>query len=697
MSVETLSQSVQNILDEATREASLRLQAEVSLFFLVKEGKSALVAWNGCEAGKLQVNLDSIIEELTTEQQLSLHVNRESTTHQEIVSILKTLGLRSSWLFPIRSNEDVLGIWLIASKNEISFQKDDEYLFQKLVENISLTMQKERLFNENLHYRRESEAIQKIGTDISQYLDIDQVLEVIVEKACELLNAEISYLALADEEAQMIRVRITHGTRGEALRTLTHKYGEGVGGMVAVTHKPVIVDNYPEGDWPKPHGAPSLIATENIVSAMCVPMVTRRGLVGVLYVASRFEAGFTQAHLDLLLALGTQAAIAIENARLYDEQKASAQSLRAIITNNERLLGLVLDNQGLQGIADTLSDLVHCPILVEDNRFHILCSSFHGCPDTDPLEIQALQVSFLDFWQNPEQNKNLDILRNTRHSIRIPVNPQNGDAYSRIVVPIVAGAGLVGYVSAIEIKKPLDAQKYSTVEQTSIVFALEFVKQQAARTNLLQHVIAAQEEERMRIARELHDETSQALTALIIGLDTTSLALSVNSQEAGKRLSATKSITEGLLKEIQRIIADLRPSLLDDLGLVPAIAWYGEQRLKPLGIEFTLEGNALSGRLPPSMETALFRVVQEAITNITRHACASSVVIRLDVIDNDLILKVTDNGKGFDLQIMQSPNSFGKPLGLWGMQERIRILEGEVDIQTTPGKGTTINVRVPMP
>lgn len=697
MPAEEISQLLQKTFDEATQTASLRLHAGVSMLFLIKDEKPILIAWKGCDADKLKVNVNNIVEEFVSRKQSILKVSQESDTHQEIASILKTLGLRSSWLFPIRAVDNVLGIWLIASKNNLAFQEDDDLLFQKLVDNLSLTLQMDKLSIENLHYRRESEAIRKIGTEISQYLDIDQVLEVIVEKACELLNAEISYLALADDESQMIRVRITHGARGDALQTLTHKYGEGVGGMVAVTHKPVIVDNYPEGNWPKPHGTPSLIATENIVSAMCVPMVTRRGLVGVLYVASRFQAGFSQAHLDLLHALGTQAAIAIENARLYDEQRASAKSLRAIITNNESLLSLVLENQGLQGIADTLSDLVHCPILVEDSRFQFLSLSFHGYPEAAPSEIQSLQTSFTDFWQNPEQDKYLEMLRNTRHSIRIPKNPKLGHYYSRIIVPIVAGIGLLGYVSVIETGQPLDAQKFSTVEQASIVFALEFVKQEAARTNLLQHVITAQEEERKRIARELHDETSQALTALMIGLDTTSLALSVNSHEAANRLSAAKSVTEGLLKDIQRIITDLRPSLLDDLGLVPAIAWYGEQRLKPLGIALNLEGNALENRLPPKMETALFRIVQEAIANVIRHARATEVSVRMDLQDNDLTLQITDNGVGFDAQVLQSPNSLGKAIGLWGIQERVRILEGEFNLQTAPGKGTAIIINVPMP
>lgn len=689
-------QNMMDVVRDATRQACERLHMDASLIFLPSGKKFTLAASHGCKVRHPVISAQSTAIQTLQGCESSIRWNRNSDTDRELGGILDSLELENGLLVPLLEDGKLDGIWLVAARAEHPIGEGEELVLGTLAQNLILTTENLFLSTENLHYHHEMEALYKITGEVSQLRDIDQVLEVIVDMACNLLDAEISYLALADDDAQMIRVRVTHGTRGDALRSLTHKYGEGVGGTVAVTGMPVIVNNYPQGEWPKPPGIPDLVATEDIISSLCVPMRTRRGLVGVLYAASRHEAAFNQSHLELLQALGTSAAIAIENARLYDEQKASAESLRAAITTNERLLNLVLDNQGLQGIADTLSDLVQRPILVEDSRFRTLCLSFHGVSETDQAEIQSLQNSSVSFWHNPELRKSLDALQNTRHSLRVPQNPPLGNYHSRIIVPIVAGEGLVGYVSVLETDQPLNEQKYSTVEQASIVFALEFVKEEAARTNLLQHVITAQEEERKRIARELHDETSQALTALMVGFDTISLALTVNPQEAASRLNATKSITEGLLKDIQRIITDLRPSLLDDLGLVPAIAWYGEQRLKPLGIALNLEGNALENRLPSSMETALFRIVQEAIANVIRHAHASEVSVRMDIQDSDLTLQITDNGMGFDAQVLQSPNSLGKAIGLWGIQERVRILQGEFNLQTAPRKGTAITIHVPM-
>lgn len=219
------------------------------------------------------------------------------------------------------------------------------------------------------------------------------------------------------------------------------------------------------------------------------------------------------------------------------------------------------------------------------------------------------------------------------------------------------------------------------------------------RGELLHRVISVQEDERKRIARELHDETSQGLTALMVGLDTVRMGLAQDVQKANAHLRNCNSIAETLLKNIHRLIADLRPTLLDDLGLVPAIEWYGEQRLKPIGITLQLDQTSLKslkGRLPPSIETALFRIVQEAITNIVRHAQAKVVTVRLARLDKCVILQIADDGQGFEPQLLQLFDPHGKGLGLRGMQERTSILGGEFDLQTAPGRGTIITVRVPL-
>jgi signal transduction histidine kinase len=161
-------------------------------------------------------------------------------------------------------------------------------------------------------------------------------------------------------------------------------------------------------------------------------------------------------------------------------------------------------------------------------------------------------------------------------------------------------------------------------------------------------------------------------------------------------LQSCRSIAENLLGNIHRLIADLRPTLLDDLGLVPAIAWYGEQRLKPLGIAFRMDEDGVTSRLPPMLETAFFRIAQEAITNAARYAKASSVTVRLGHAYGYVTLEIADDGQGFDPQALDPSQSRGQGLGLRGMQERANILGGELRLEAAPGQGTTIIVCVPV-
>lgn len=221
------------------------------------------------------------------------------------------------------------------------------------------------------------------------------------------------------------------------------------------------------------------------------------------------------------------------------------------------------------------------------------------------------------------------------------------------------------------------------------------IREEQHRARLLHNVITAHEDERNRIARELHDETSQSLTALIVGSNTACMALDKNDPKAKTHLENVKSIAEGMLLEIHRLIADLRPSSLDDLGLGPAILSYGETRLKPSGVALYLQSEGIDGRLPSILETPLFRIVQEAFTNIIRHSCATRVDVGLKFCGDTLYLHIADNGKGFDLAEL-SQDSQGKGFGLQGMQERVRMLNGEFEIRTAPGQGTEIIIQVPI-
>jgi signal transduction histidine kinase len=225
----------------------------------------------------------------------------------------------------------------------------------------------------------------------------------------------------------------------------------------------------------------------------------------------------------------------------------------------------------------------------------------------------------------------------------------------------------------------------------------ELQKKEALRSELLRKVISVQEEERRRIARELHDETSQALTALILSLETTSQAVPPDGAALRNKLHESETVARGLLENVHRLIFDLRPSVLDDLGLVAAIRWYAETRLEPMGTRVHLETEGDERRLPSPIETAIFRVAQEALTNVARHAEAENVAISLSFQNGMVRVEVEDDGKGFDVAAIERGADSTRGLGLLGMRERVGLLDGSVAIDSEPNSGTAISIEVPVP
>jgi two-component system, NarL family, sensor histidine kinase UhpB len=212
-------------------------------------------------------------------------------------------------------------------------------------------------------------------------------------------------------------------------------------------------------------------------------------------------------------------------------------------------------------------------------------------------------------------------------------------------------------------------------------------------------IINAQEEERKRIARELHDETSQVLTSLLISLAI--LEESIQTEQARKRIADTRALAHQTLRAIRSLSIDLRPSALDDLGLLPALRWYFKEYQQKCLIEVEFHATGLKDRLPTEMETALYRIVQECLTNTARHSSARKINISLKEEPDAVVGIIVDDGAGFDyetlLKIPSQERGLGRGLGLTGMKERAVLLNGELEIHTAPGQGTRVEVRIPLP
>jgi signal transduction histidine kinase len=218
------------------------------------------------------------------------------------------------------------------------------------------------------------------------------------------------------------------------------------------------------------------------------------------------------------------------------------------------------------------------------------------------------------------------------------------------------------------------------------------------RARLLKQVLSAREEEQHRIARDLHDGIGQSLTSLLLGLR--AAAEVPTFEEARARLGELRSITASLLDEVRRLARGLRPSVLDDLGLAPALERYAADYTKAHGIAVDVYTPDLaSARLPAEVETALYRIAQETLTNVLKHAAAKAVslVVRRELGGSSGVhLTVEDDGRGFDNDaLLQAPGA-GKGLGLLDIRERAALLNGSVTLESRPGSGTTVHVCIPL-
>lgn len=310
-------------------------------------------------------------------------------------------------------------------------------------------------------------------------------------------------------------------------------------------------------------------------------------------------------------------------------------------------------------------------------------------------------------------------------SFLFPANVVNAELFMRVFgIPIQLFRAVVAVTMTIFITRALRAlelerrQNLAAANEARLAAQRQALEiQQQARTEseqlnrqlreLLHQIVSAQESERQRIARELHDGTGQALTGL--GLGVTAAAESVQSDPslAARQLAELKKMSMQALQELRALIANLRPSVLDDLGLVPALQGQVQGFEARTQVRATFTQHGRRRRVQPEIETTVFRIAQEALTNVAKHAAATRVAVDLTFADNCLRLQVQDDGRGFDPEEVISgppaggssidPNHNGRSAwGLLGIQERVALVGGKGEILSQPGAGTVIRICVPL-
>jgi len=508
-------------------------------------------------------------------------------------------------------------------------------------------------------------ALNQTSTIVSQSIDLTEVLDNAITCVMNVMKVEVVRIYILDEEAGELVLATYRGVSEDFAKSVhTLKVGEGYNGEVARSGKPLFVEDASEGDRP----TRAAVSRENIHSQIIVPMKSKGKVVGTLCMALHSRRNFMPEDVDLLTAIANQIGVAVENARLYQQEREAVEQLRA---SEQRYRELFENAHDAIWIHDLEGNIIAA------NRACVRLTSY------DLKELCSLKTSELI----PEDS--LESVRSMKESLLF------GDNHGSLSeVKLIKKDGTEAFIQLAS------SLLYSKDQPTAFQrVARDVTEEKRMRENLryfLQHVTRAQEEERRRIARELHDDTVQALVVHCQNIDELASGTRGLQKAARLRLEELHQQANNIMREVRRLSQDLRPAALDNLGIVPALQWLVSDVARYSGIAVNLKVRGDERRLPDETELVLFRIVQEALRNVWKHAQATSAEITLEFAEGKIRVSVEDDGIGFDPPSVVSNLPRDGKLGLAGMQERTSILGGTLTIKSAPGKRTTLATEVPV-
>ena len=535
-------------------------------------------------------------------------------------------------------------------------------------------------------------ALVEAGVAIASELSLDALLQRLVEKAAELTGARYAALGVIDRARTGLEQFVTTGIDDETRRRIGDlPRGRGILGALIRDASPLRLHDLSED--PRSVGFPP--NHPPMRSFLGVPIMLRGVAYGNFYLTEK-EGGqdFTGEDEELVTLLASQAAVSIENARLYEASTGWSRQLEslnevgnALVTEPDldRLLDLIA--RRLRELLDARVVMVVLPEGGEELRFAAVAG--------DGAEDLAGQTTTR---AGSKSGRVLERRRSERVD-SILDDPDVSPEATRLLaartglwVPLVARGEAIGVIAAHD-KLGEDARFTDNDLRLAETFATRAavavdLSERIAR-DALRRVVEAQELERRRLSRELHDETGQALTSILLGLR--SLDESLETEDARAAAAGLRELVVATLQDVRRLAVELRPSALDDFGLVAALEHLTASFQEQTGIQVDLGVALGEERLPGGVETALYRIVQESLTNVVKHARARRVSIALTRMQHSVKAVVEDDGQGFDPE-----NTREGGFGVVGMRERLSLLGGRLRVESSPGAGATIVADVPL-
>jgi signal transduction histidine kinase len=527
------------------------------------------------------------------------------------------------------------------------------------------------------------------GIALTGELSIEALLERVLQTAVDLTGARYGALGLIDATGAALEQFITVGIDEELKRSIGDlPRGRGILGVLIHERETLRLRDLRED--PRAVGFPP--GHPPMESFLGVPIELRGAAFGNLYLTEKAGGDeFTEEDEETVRLLAAQAAAAIENARLYEAARRWSRQLESLNEVSAALVGESDLSHLLELTATRLRELVEARIvMVQRPTPDGAWLTVEAASGDDAERLRGLRVdarrSKSGVTLERKLSERIDSLIDDPEVDQTA--PRLVNATSALYVPLIVRGEAVGVVVAYD--KRGQSPRFSDADmRIAQAFALRVavaieLSERVGR-GAVRSLLQGQELERRRLARELHDETGQALASILLGLK------ALEERVGEESLEFVRDLVAGALDDVRRLTVELRPPALDDFGLGAALERLADVVTGRSGLDIHVNVAAAPGTLPAEHETAIYRIVQEALTNVVKHAAAGSVSIVVALGEGSVRVVIEDDGAGFVRGEVRE-----HALGLVGMRERALLLGGRFDVESAPGAGTTILAELPL-
>jgi len=728
------SAEIQEILQAILNQLGRAVDCDACALLLLSDNTLRIAASRGTHLAEDNETHSSNLER-DAELRGLVHAGRpvilpDVTVSGPFVRSAEFTGLHAGLLAPMIYQGQPIGLVLALNQQPDFYSDQDAQAAMALASQAALAIESARLYAESRRRAQQLEAVSQVGQKVISILEMDQLLAEIVRLIREKLGHYYVHLFLVDGNSNEIVLRELSGHADESLKRLGLRFKigeEGITGWVAATGKPLLCNDVSQE--PRYHPHELLPGTQ---AELAVPLRLGDVVVGVLDVQSERRDAFHPDDLIALQILADQVAIAIENAHLFDSARRQIEAMQALhdisldITSrleSKQVLGAILRQAAhllsAQGstlvVSDPQTDLVRIiavnnlppeyqgmvlrlgegaagqvvatgkPLIVNDYRHWTGRSPVFDASPYDailsvPLRWQGEVFGALSVVDRGERRPF------TEDDVRLL------SLFADLATIALKNAEL--HTAAMEFGHQLEQK----VEQRTKELAQareELARKADELQRLLAITVRVQEEERTRIAQDLHDGSNQLITGTLYELQAAQESIAgQRPQVALQKLEIAKGLLRRIEAENRRIVSGLRPPILDTQGLAPALKWHAAGFQKRFGIACGLKILGPPARLAPEAETAVYRIVQEALNNVATHAQAQRVQIQVEFRPTQLRVVVEDDGVGFDYDsvLLKAPGR----MGLTGIRERAQSVGGQIEVESGPGRGTRLALEVPL-